>query len=103
MQQLVSDLCGYLRLLHLHVYYTKHMRAGWPDSTIIGTGKVIFRELKSEYGRLTPEQRLVGERLKSAGQDWRIWRPGDWLSGAIETELRLLKGSCNYHWRHHER
>jgi hypothetical protein len=92
LQGLVAEMCAHLGLLHFHVHYAKHMRAGWPDSTIIGAGKVIFRELKSEFGRLTPEQRLVGERLKSAGQDWRVWRPSDWISGAIETELRLLKG-----------
>ena len=92
LQGLVAEMCAHLNLLHFHVYYAKHMRAGWPDSTIIGAGKVIFRELKSEYGRLTAEQKLVGERLKAAGAEWNVWRPRHWISGQIETELRLLRG-----------
>lgn len=91
LQQLVSDLCGWLGLLHFHVYYAKHMRAGWPDSVIVGR-RVIYRELKSEYGKLSADQCIVGERLKAAGADWGVWKPSDWLSGQIETELRLLVG-----------
>ena len=68
------------------------MTVGWPDSVIIGT-KVIFRELKAEHGQLSPDQRAIGGKLKAAaGADWAVWRPRDWLSGDIETELRLLKG-----------
>lgn len=91
LQQLVSDLCGWLGLFHYHPRISTGSARGWPDSTIIGQ-RVIYRELKTQIGRLTPEQRVVGERLKAAGADWGIWRPSDWLSGAIETELRLLKG-----------
>ena len=57
---------------------------------IIGPRKVIFRELKSEYGTLTPEQRQVGEMLQRAGQSWRVWRPSDLLSGQIGRELTEL-------------
>jgi hypothetical protein len=62
LQRLVADLCGFLGLAHFHVLSSKGMTPGWPDSTIIG-GKVIFRELKSEYGRLSPEQRAIGDKL----------------------------------------
>lgn len=91
LQQLVADLCKWLGLIHVHVWYSKHTTPGWPDSTIIGA-RVLFRELKSEFGRLTPDQRAMGDALKAAGEDFGVWRPSDWLSGAIETELRLLKG-----------
>jgi hypothetical protein len=91
LQQLVADLCRVLQLPHFHVQHSRGMTAGWPDSVIVGA-KVIYRELKSESGRLSPEQRATGDALKAAGADWRVWRPSDWLSGAIELELRLLKG-----------
>lgn len=91
LQQLVSDFCGWLGLLHVHVYYAKHMTPGWPDSTIVGE-RIIYRELKTQTGRLSAEQRDVRDRLKAAGGDWAIWRPRDWLDGTIERELRLLKG-----------
>jgi hypothetical protein len=91
LQQLVGDLCRLLGLAHFHVRHSRGMTPGWPDSVIIGT-RIMFRELKAEHGQLTPEQRAIGDMLKAAGADWRVWRPRDWLSGDIETELRLLKG-----------
>ncbi len=91
LQQLVASLCAHLGLLHFHPLNSRGMAKGWPDSAIIGE-RVIYRELKSEYGKLSPEQRAVGDRLKAAGADWKIWRPSDWLSGAIERELKLIKG-----------
>ena len=63
---------------------------GWPDWTIIGPRKIIFRELKSEYGRVTPEQQHVGEMLQRAGQSWAVWRPSSLLSGEIGRELTNL-------------
>lgn len=91
LQQLVTDLCRLLGLPHFHVRHSVGMTAGWPDSVIIGT-RVIYRELKSEHGQLSPDQRAIGDKLRAAGADWKVWRPSDWLSGGIETELRLLKG-----------
>jgi hypothetical protein len=91
LQQLVADLCRLLGLPHFHVRHSRGMTAGWPDSVIIGT-HVIYRELKAEHGQLSPEQRAIGDQLKAAGADWKVWRPRDWLNGTIERELRLLKG-----------
>jgi hypothetical protein len=91
LQQVVAELCKVLGLRHFHVQHSRGMAAGWPDSTIIGA-RVIFRELKSQTGQLSPEQREVGAALKAAGADWAVWRPRDWLTGDIETELRLLVG-----------
>jgi hypothetical protein len=91
LQQLVGDLCRLLGLPHFHVTNSKGMTAGWPDSVIVGT-KVIFRELKAEDGQLSPNQHAIGAKLTAAGADWAVWRPRDWLSGGIETELRLLRG-----------
>jgi len=91
LQQLVTDLCRLLGLPHFHVRHSAGMTAGWPDSVIIGT-RVIYRELKSEHGQLSPDQRAIGGKLSAAGADGKVWRPRDWLSGGIERELRLLKG-----------
>lgn len=90
LQQLVGDLCRLLGLPHFHVRHSAGMAAGWPDSVIIGT-RVIYRELKSEHGQLSPDQRAIGDKLRAAEADWKVWRPRDWLSGGIEMELRLLK------------
>jgi hypothetical protein len=90
LQQAVSDLCRHLNLLHFHPLNSKGMRAGWPDSVIVGPLGILYRELKSERGHLTAEQRSVGEALKAAGANFGIWRPRHWIDGSVERELRML-------------
>lgn len=65
------------------------MRPGWPDWTIIGS-HVMFRELKSQKGRLSPAQKLVLAHLEAVGADVDVWRPTDLYSGRIATELAAL-------------
>lgn len=63
---------------------------GWPDWTILGRGGALFRELKTERGTLTVEQRRVGSKLTRAGLDWAVWRPADLLNGVIAAQLRRI-------------
>lgn len=86
LQQAVARLCADLGLFHFHVLHAKGCAPGWPDSVIVGR-RIIYRELKSQHGSLTAEQRQVGNRLISAGQSWAVWRPSDLLDGTIEKEL----------------
>lgn len=74
------DLWGY------HPRNSIGSRRGWPDWVILGRS-TLFRELKSQYGTLTADQRYVGRLLTAAGQDWRVWRPADLLDGTIAREL----------------
>ena len=60
---------------------------GWVDWVLIGPRGVLFRELKSERGQLTPEQRKVGSMLTRAGCNWAVWRPRDLLDGTITRQL----------------
>ena len=92
LQQLVADLCAHLALPHFHVRNPIGMTKGWPDSVIIGPRRVLYRELKSSYGKLSPEQRDISYRLIAAGCDFAVWRPEHWLRGTIRQELLLLKG-----------
>jgi hypothetical protein len=64
-------------------------RQGWPDWVIIGNG-ILYRELKSQRGTVSPEQRAVGERITAAGGDWSVWRPAGLLSGQIAAELLAI-------------
>ena len=59
---------------------------GWPDLILIGHGRVMFRELKTERGKLSPKQRQWLERLQGAGADAALRRPADWE--LIVAELR---------------
>jgi hypothetical protein len=92
LQQAVTDLCALLGLEHFHVRNSRGMARGWPDSVIIGTA-VLYRELKTETGALSPEQRRVGSKLTRAGADWAVWRPRDLRSGVVERQLcRIATG-----------
>lgn len=64
---------------------------GYPDMTIVGPGGVLFRELKSATGTLSPEQKVWIDRLALAGADIGVWRPQDLASGRIKEELRALR------------
>ncbi len=63
---------------------------GWPDWTIRGPHGVLFRELKSQRGRVEPEQREWLDALAADGADVGVWRPSDLLSGRIQRELMAI-------------
>jgi VRR-NUC domain. len=63
---------------------------GFPDLVIAGPGGLLFRELKTEKGRLTPDQQAWQAVLASAGADVAVWRPRDWPD-LIRRELEKLR------------
>ena len=103
LQRLIVGLAQTLEYLVQHCRRSmsqsgRHLTAiqgdkGYPDLTIVGHGRIIFAELKSEKGRLTPGQHEWLEALALAESDdgrveVHIWRPSQWLSGEIEKVLR---------------
>ena len=52
--------------------------AGWPDLVLVAPDRILFRELKSATGKLSPAQEAWGTRLTGVGCDWGVWRPADW-------------------------
>src|SRR5215470_3585029 len=88
LERAVISLCGWLGLL---VYHTRDSRGsvpGFPDLVIVGRGGVIFRELKSNAGKVTKAQTAWGEALGESGARWGVWRPLDWYDDTIMGELR---------------
>lgn len=83
------------RLLADHGLYGYHnpdsrrSSAGMPDWLIIGS-RVLWRELKSARGVLSPQQTRMRYRLLAARQNWAVWRPADLTSGRIEAELAAI-------------
>lgn len=55
----------------------QRVTAGYPDLTLVRE-RVLFAELKSEKGRVKPEQREWHDALRDAGAEVYIWRPSDW-------------------------
>jgi hypothetical protein len=58
---------------------------GFPDLVLANGGRLILVELKSEAGKLTPDQLKWQNALPNG---YYVWRPSDWLDGTVE---RILK------------
>ena len=77
-QQQVIDLA---KLRGWHVYHTHDSRrseAGFPDLVLVRGGVLLYRELKTDTGRLSPAQSTWLNVIDSAGGDAETWRPRDW-------------------------
>lgn len=91
-----------IEMAQLHGYRAAHFRparteAGWrtavqgdgkgfPDLVLVGRGRVIVAELKSEKGRPSIEQLDWLAAFGAAGVERYIWRPDD-----FDDILRILK------------
>lgn len=78
----------------------RHMTAyaydakGWPDLTLVHPERgVMFREIKTNKGRIAEHQAEWLRRLHAAGNDAGIWRPSDWQR--ILLELGAKGGRTN--------
>lgn len=86
------------RLCRWRVYYdTEPLGSppGWPDLVLCRDGVLIFRELKTDTGRLSPEQRRWISDLAECGMDVAVWRPADWprIEATLKGQLVLEAAS----------
>ena len=108
MAQLLGKRVAHFRSVRVQrkdgsVYYETPVQAdgkGFPDLVIVGLDPLIFDiwEVKTERGRLSMEQlgwktvfEAIERVLNLAGVGffhYRVVRPSDWRSGAIEEWLR---------------
>ena len=59
---------------------------GWPDLVLARRYRLLFRELKTNKGKVTLEQDQWIMALEQGGVNVGVWRPEDWVK--IEEELR---------------
>ena len=97
--QNVLDLARALGFLAFHARDSRRSEPGFPDILLVGHGRILVVECKTEKGKLRPA--VMGKRRMLPGQqDWLdafaecgaeayLWRPSAWLDGEIE---RVLKG-----------
>jgi NADH:ubiquinone oxidoreductase subunit len=78
-----SQVVGLAKTLGWRVYHpflSKWSEKGYPDLTCVNTRqqRIVFIELKTEKGKLTPSQEEWIHDLKAAGQEAYMFRPSDW-------------------------
>ena len=88
-QQCVENLAVRAGWRCYHTYDSRRSQPGFPDLVLVhaGRGLLLFRELKTQTGKLTPAQRHWLADLKAAGSDVAVWRPLDWHTDVIRRTL----------------
>lgn len=64
---------------------------GFPDLVLVHAkaGRVMYRELKTMTGKLTPAQREWAADLAACGADVGVWRPIDYLDDTVRRQLMV--------------
>ena len=74
-QAQVIRIAKALGWLIYHTYDSRRSEPGFPDLVMVRGDRILYRELKTEKGRLAPHQKIWGEKLSEAGADYEVWRP----------------------------
>jgi hypothetical protein len=87
-QAQVVELAGYCGWLCYHTHDSRRSAPGFPDLVLVRPPRLIFAELKTETGKLRPEQKAWLEALTGCieASESRLWRPRD-----LEEIQTLLK------------
>lgn len=91
LEENVRQACKVLGLMRYHTYRSTKSPAGFVDDVIVGKW-VMWRELKTQKGKLSPAQAQWMAQLAATGADVSIWRPSAWFSGQIMSELTDCAG-----------
>lgn len=62
-----------------HTHNSQRSDAGFPDEVFVHPRflRILFVELKTDTGRVTPQQRAWLQILQSCGSEAALWRPRD--------------------------
>lgn len=78
-QEQVIQLANLSGWLCYHTHDSRRSAPGFPDLVLVRPPEIIFAELKTEEGRVRPEQRAWLEALGACpGVEVRVWRPAAW-------------------------
>lgn len=87
LQDHVIALARRLGWLCYHTHDSRRSQPGFPDLVMV-RGRVLYRELKSSSGVVSPQQQVWLQQLQVAGADAGVWKPAHLMDGTIERELR---------------
>lgn len=84
----LAKLNGYRLIYHTHD--SRRSVAGFPDLVLVSEHRqrALFRELKTDKGRLSPEQFDWITSMQLAKLNAGVWRPADLTNGHILKDLR---------------
>ena len=78
--QQVKDLALLCGWRSYHTWGSFHSPSGFPDLVLVRSDRLIFAELKSDKGKVSPDQTAWQEALAGTGNDVYLWRPSEWDS-----------------------
>ncbi len=87
LQDAVVELARYSGWMVYHTYDSRRSEPGFPDLVLAKRRRLLFIELKSERGKVRPEQDAWLKTLTEAGATAFVWRPQQWADGTIERIL----------------
>lgn len=64
--------------LSYHTHDSRRSAKGFPDLVMVRPPQLLFAELKTNTGKLTPEQQDWLDHLNASGAVACVWRPKDW-------------------------
>ena len=74
----VLQLAGIMRWRAYHPALSKWSERGWPDVALVRPPRFILAELKSDKGKVTPQQQeWLDDLARCPGVEVWLWRPSD--------------------------
>ena len=71
----LARMCGWNTF---HPWLSIHSQRGWPDLALCRPPRLVLAELKSQSGKVTPDQQSWLEQLGAcSGIEVFLWRPAD--------------------------
>ena len=88
-QEQVVELATYYRWRHFHPFDMRRSDAGWPDLVLVRPPELVIAELKTDRGRVRPEQQVWLDLLAACGIEVHVWRPRDFE--LVHTRLKFAR------------
>jgi len=79
---------------YYHTVDSRKSNRGFPDLVLVRE-RVIYAELKTQNGRVRPEQKDWKDLLELAGQEVYLWRPSDVEQVDLVLAIREAPGPWN--------
>lgn len=83
LQDAITHLAQLRGWLVYHPYDSRKSEPGFPDLTMVRDGRLVFAELKSAKGKVSPAQRVWLQRLEATSAEVHVWYPHDWPAAVV--------------------